>query len=174
MEFESPADAWYVWAGVALGSMLVAGIVLELPTQPPPDATRVANTIDSLSTNTYEASATIEHEADVFKFGTKRISMRNDGGIDHASLAFATLTPVSRVQNQTRQRTFRRMLEGEPPESVTDVDAERLVKWVQTVQTRLDENGRRWRQADGQMYVRMVTLDGQRVVLVDFDGSREQ
>jgi hypothetical protein len=49
MNLEAPADAWYVWVGVALVSMTVAGVVGGLPSQPPPDSQTAANTVDRVA-----------------------------------------------------------------------------------------------------------------------------
>jgi hypothetical protein len=165
MEFESPVDAWYVWAGVALGSVLVAGLALGLPDQPPPDANRAANTVDGVSTATYDASATYEHDADEVKIGTKTISMRNDGGTDHASVAFGTMTPVHAIENETRYRTVLRIMRGESPDAVLN-ETDKLLRWAQEAHAAIDGKGASWKQADGQLRIRRVTVEGDELLLV--------
>ncbi|AHG00753.1 hypothetical protein HALLA_05955 [Halostagnicola larsenii XH-48] len=52
MELEAPADAWYVWLALSIVSIAIVGIVLGLPTGPPPDANEAANTIERTAGNT--------------------------------------------------------------------------------------------------------------------------
>lgn len=88
MDLESPADAWYVWIGVALVSVIVAGIVLALPATPPPDARGAASAIDRVSGSPYNASATYEHTADEIRIENRSVALRNDDGTARSTLAF--------------------------------------------------------------------------------------
>jgi len=64
MELESPADAWYVWFGVALVSLAFVGVVASFPTEPPPDTAEAADAIDRVTASGYNATAEYEHNAD--------------------------------------------------------------------------------------------------------------
>lgn len=174
MDFEAPVDAWVVWVGVVLVGVALTGVTLTLPSQPPPDATGAANTIDRVAGSTHVASASYEHDAEAVRIDTKRLSMRNDGGVAHASVAFGSLTPVHAVENETVQEVFERLLDGEHPSSVLDDDeydslTESALRETATeTRARLasDDSGPDWRPADGRLRVRTVELDGTEVVLV--------
>lgn len=172
MEFESPVDAWYVWFGVAVASLAIAGVALSLPTQPSPDATGAANAIDRVAGSTQVAWTTVTHDADQIRLGTTRLSMRNEGGVTHAAVAFGPMTPVFAVDNLTQRGALRAILHGTPPATVLDRPAYRSVTEAElrdTAQaTRETLHGQRpeWQPADGQLHVRTVDLDGEVVVLV--------
>ena len=55
--FEIHADAMYTWVGLAVVSVAVFGVAATLPTTPPPDATGLAHTVDSVATSEYAATA---------------------------------------------------------------------------------------------------------------------
>jgi len=94
MDRETPADAWYVWAGAGLIAAAMLGVAVSLPAQPPPDAQQAANTVDRAAANSMGASASYEHDADVVLIGPTRIQMRNDGGESSASVSFGRMAPV--------------------------------------------------------------------------------
>lgn len=169
MELESPADAWYTWVGVALVSVAVGGIVLGLPSQPPPDATGAANTVDRVATSEAGASATVEHGAAEIRIGTRQLWLRNDAGSAHASVAFDSLTPVHATESDTRE-VASALLAGKPPEAVVAesrfASQSALRRALADARRRLDREGAAWRPANGQLRVRVVTLDGERVILI--------
>lgn len=173
MDFETPVDAWYVWFGVALTSVAIAGVALSLPAQPPPDATGAANTIDRVAGSTHFAGASYDHDADAARIDTGRISMRNDGGTAHASIAFESLTPVSAVTDSTAHDALSLLLHGTPPSTVLErpeFDAlEEADLRNAAIDARVDrlERPPSWRPAGEQLHVRRVELDGEIVVLVD-------
>lgn len=94
MDWEAPADAWYVWVGAAAVTVALGGVVLSLPQQPPPDATAAANTIDRVAGSSMGAEGTYDHDADEVRIGVEQLSMRNDGGTAHASLTYGTIAPA--------------------------------------------------------------------------------
>jgi len=173
MDFETPVDAWYVWCGVALAGVTLAGLALSLPAQPPPDATEAANTIDRVAGSTYTAQASYEHDAEMVRIDGARISMRNGGGVDHAAVAFTSLTPVAAVSDATKREALERILHGEQPSAVlerpafTSLDEPGLYSATAAARTeRLDEVPE-WRPAGGELRVRKLEIDGETVVLVD-------
>lgn len=95
MDWEAPVDAWYVWIGAAIVTVALAGIVLALPQQPPPDATRAANTIDRVAGSSMGAEGTYDHDAEMVQIGVHEISMRNDGGTSHATVTYGPMAPVN-------------------------------------------------------------------------------
>lgn len=174
MDFEAPVDAWYVWIGVVIVSVVLAGVVLSLPSQPPPDATEAANTIDRVTASPQIAEASYEHGGEESRIDTKRIALRNDGGTDHASVAFGSLTPLSAVGNETKRDALLLVLEGAPLSSVLEMEAYESV--TETELRNATENTRRqltegnrssaWRPSDGELHVRTVELDGDKITLV--------
>lgn len=126
MDWEAPVDGWYVWLAVALASLAFVGIALSLPSAPPPDATRTANTIDDVAGTNYEASARMEHDAEAVKIDGRRIEMRNDDGNSHASLAFGEVVIVNghdKLENVAYGSSFADEYEEYPGES-TDEDSD--------------------------------------------------
>jgi len=170
MELETPADAWYVWVGVAIVSVGVAGVALGLPSQPPPDANVAANAVDRVAASQYGASASFDHEADAIRIGPKQIGMRNDGGTAHASIAVGSMIPVFETEGELH-RAATALVDGEPgPRVVADArfESERALRDAfEQTQLRLDRQGANWRAAAGNLRVRAVRLGGETVVLVD-------
>lgn len=182
MDFEAPVDAWYVWLGVAAVSVALAGVVLSLPSQPPPDAVEAANTIDRVAASTYTADASYEHDAAEVRIGVSRVSMRNDGGTDHASVAFGPLTPLAaaasidgteRPDAAEEYAALEAVLHGEHPSAVVEefdgVDDEAQL-YDATAEARAavetDDELLEWVPATGTLHVRRIELDGEVVVLV--------
>jgi len=171
MDLETPVDAWYIWLGVAIVSLALAGVALSIPSEPPPNATRAANTIDDVAGSTYRAHATYEHGADDIRIDTKRIAMRNDGGTADASIAFGSLTPVDAVDDDTKREALERILHGEHPTAVVDeyglIDESDLTAAAATARAEIDQNGAEWRPADGVLRVRQLQIGNGTVVLID-------
>lgn len=171
MEFESPADAWYVWFGVAVVSLGVAGIVVTFPTAPPPDATATANAIDRVAASEYGASVTHPHEGDERRFGTKQLWLRNAAGTSYATVAIGTLTPISAAEGDLYQ-IGKQLLEGKTPErllteSIKFEEEADLRVAFESLRAAIDREGPKWRPATGDIRVRSVTLDGESIVLID-------
>ncbi|CCQ32365.1 hypothetical protein HLRTI_001011 [Halorhabdus tiamatea SARL4B] len=170
MDTEAPVDAWYTWVGVAVVGVAVLGFVLGLPGQPPPDATKAANTIDRVAGSVQESAATYEHDAAAVNIDTRRIAMRNDGGTTRASVAFGSLTPVSAVEDAAIRDALERITHGQPPGAVLSeyrFDSTALRTATERTRERIDSNGTAWQPADGVLTVRRVHIDGESLVLVD-------
>lgn len=171
MEFESPADAWYVWFGVAVVSLGVVGVVVAFPTGPPPDAAATANAIDRVAASEYGASGTHRHDGDELRIGTKQIWLRNDAGTSHATVSVGTLTPVFAADGDLN-RIGQQLVDGKPPkqlvaESIRFDDEAELQAAFESLRAALDRDGPSWRRAIGELRVRRVTLDGESIVLID-------
>lgn len=157
MDWESPVDAWYVWIGVSVIGLAMAGFVLALPTGPPPDADGSANAIDRVSGSQYEASATYEHDADEVKIDGATIAMRNDRGTDRATLRYGTVVPVwenARLSAVARGAEFDAVYDDWTAGSRADVEA-LLADADEAYRSDTDE----WRRADGELGARTITVD---------------
>lgn len=185
MDFEAPLDAWYVWFGVALLSVVLFALVVGLPTEPPPDADQAANTVDRVAGSTQQAQASYDHDADEIRVDTTRISLRNEGGTDHASLTFGPVIPVQAVTDvleaatteqqalgtaaAKKEQALERLAGGESLSSVRDdidVTEMELLDAVETTQQHLEESGAEWQPAEGTLHVRTLEFDGTEVALL--------
>lgn len=169
MNLEAPADAWYVWVGVALVSIAVAGVVAGLPGQPPPDATKAANTVDRVAASEYGTTAVYEPDAEAARIGTRQIGLRNDGGTQYASVSIEVMTPVAAARGATHAAGTALLSGASPREAVeqTAIDSEReLRERLAAVRDRIDRMGANWRPITGQVRMRSVRIDGGVVVLV--------
>lgn len=158
--FDAPADAWYVWLGVALASVAVAGVALELPSTPPPDANAAANAIDRVAASPYPASATYEHDADEVRIDERRISLRNEAGTAHASVATGDLVPVR------GNHLLEQVLHGTHPSVAFHGQFDQFKDAVEAARAEARENPE-WRPANGRLLVRTVRWGEYDVVLVD-------
>lgn len=151
MDLETPADAWYVWLAVSLVSLAMAGIAIGLPTGPPPDAAKAANSIEHVSgAETYEATTGYQHDADEVRIDGKTISMRNDHGTAHSSIAYGQVVPVmghDRLENVAHGTAIgdEYAAEIEAP-GETGIDA-----FLEDVRTAQEETAGEWRYADGEL-----------------------
>lgn len=164
MDLESPADAWYVWFGVVLVSIGFAGVALSFPSEPAPDATTAANSIDEVSASSFNASATYEHDADEVYLGLRQVAMRNSGGTDSATVAFDTISPV--MMSDSPEAGLR-VLDGTEPSAVFD-DPKQMKNWATQVTENIRANdGPRWLPADGRLRVKRVEWGNVSVIFVD-------
>ena len=170
MDWETPVDAWYVWLAVSIVSVGLAGIVLGLPTGPPPDANQAANTIDRVAGTTHDASATYGHDAAEVKVEGPTVSLRNDHGTAHSTLAYGTV--VSVVGNERLEAVAR----GESIESAygdavetdrQDVEGKFLTDLVEAH----DETDGEWKPADGKLAVRTLEVEAEAGTTVETAGS---
>lgn len=167
MDLEAPADAWYVWFGVVLVTVAFAGVALSFPSEPAPDATEAANTVDEVAANSFNASATYDHDADEVLLGFQQIAMRNSGGTDRATIAFGTMTPVREHENLTEVERGRDVLLGADPAEVFDNSSD-LATWRDEIRETMAENdGPTWRQANGELRVKRVRWGDVSVIFVD-------
>lgn len=171
MEFESPADAWYVWIGVAIVSVGAAGIALGLPGEPQPDATEAAAAVDRVAASEYGASGSYVHDGDEVRLGTRQIGLRNDGGSSHASVAIGSLTPIG-VADGELYEAGRALLAGrQPSEIVASFDRfdneSTLEADLAGIRREIDRAGATWQPASGELRFRAVEIDGETVVVID-------
>lgn len=154
VDFEAPVDAWYVWFGVGIVSVALAGIALGLPTAPPPDANAAANSIDTVVGSPYNASATLEHDADAIKVDNRTIALRNDHGESSASLAFEEVIYVTdeRPRNVTYGSSMSAEFGGPGKSASTS---------TQFITTLADEANTDWQPAGGELVVRTITWNAQ-------------
>ncbi|WP_440767343.1 DUF7283 family protein [Natronorubrum sp. DTA7] len=170
MDWETPADAWYVWLAVSIVSVALAGIVLGLPTGPPPDTNQAANTIDRVAGTTHDASATYGHDAAEVKFEGPTVSLRNEHGTARSSLAYGTVVPV--VGNERLEAVARgASLESAYGDAVEtdrqDVEGEFLADLVEAH----DEIDGEWTPADGELAVRTLEVEAEAGTTVEIAGS---
>lgn len=151
-------DAWYVWVGVTLVSIGLLSVAVALPSEPPPDAERVANAIDRVGVSEHEAATGLDHDAEAVRVGPERIAMRNNGGTDRATLSFGPVVPVPALDlNDTERRWVDGVLAGERP-LPGSLEA--------TLAGATDEHPGEWYPAEGELRARSVRVAGERVVLV--------
>ncbi|WP_436923064.1 DUF7283 family protein [Halosimplex amylolyticum] len=176
MELESPADAWYVWFGVALVSLAFVGVVASFPSEPPPDAPAAADAIDQTTASGYNATAEYEHDADRWYVANKTIVMKNDGGTARAALSYARVVPVwaDRDSPHAPDGDLEAILHGAPVSSEyrgsnpKEAFREDVVAASRLAEDSLsDPDVPKWRIADGKLVVRFVKWGDKRATLVD-------
>lgn len=168
MTFETPADSWYVWVGVVLVSLSVAGVVVSLPSEPPPDTAGATNAIDRAAASEYGTRVSYETDAEQSRIGTKQLALQNDGGRTHASVAFGSITPVDAARGETREAGLA-LLDGATLTAVLskhDSSEPELRERFEGLRERVDRTGADWRETNGQVRVRSVQIAGELVVLV--------
>ncbi|WP_439025560.1 DUF7283 family protein [Haloarchaeobius sp. DT45] len=153
-------DAWYCWVGLAAASLAVAGVAVELPTRPAPDAGAAADTVDAVAAASYPTTAEHPIDASAVRLGPTRLSLRNAGGTSHASFAFGPVVPVSAGTRLHRVAT------GTPPESVFDSPTA-FGRAVSAARERADARTAGWRPADDRLLVTRVHWEETNVTLVD-------
>ena len=161
MDFEAPGDAWYVWVGVTVVSIGLAGFALSLPGQPPPDADDVAGPIERIAAGGYDASASVSHDATAVRIDHDRIAVRNEGGRDEAHISFGVMIPLWTLEVSARDR---QALEAVVIGSRT-LDESLESTLADAMTTRNAETGE-WRPVSDSLSARAVTIDGERVVLI--------
>lgn len=159
MDLEAPVDAWYVWLALALVGIGLLALVGTLPSQPAPDAERAADTIDRVASGEYDASARYRHDASAIRIGPERISMRNDGGTAHATIAYGQVVHVRAIENDTRRERLRVALSERGP--IDERTRTFLTAAIETGSVTSPE----WYPAQGTVRARAVHVSGERVVL---------
>jgi hypothetical protein len=94
--FDAPVETWYVWAGLAVVSIVTLGLAVSLPRTTPPDAGSVAETVDTVAASDRPAAATHPVLADDVRISPYRIWLRKDGATSYATVAYGPVTPVRR------------------------------------------------------------------------------
>ncbi|ELY35244.1 DUF7283 family protein [Natronorubrum tibetense] len=170
MDWETPADAWYVWLAVSIVSVGLAGIVLGLPTGPPPDANQAANTIDRVAGTTHDASATYGHDAAEVKVEGPTVSLRNDHGTARSTLAYGTVVPVmgnERLEAIARGASLESAYGDAVGTDRQDIEGEFLTDLVEAH----DETDGEWKHADGELAVRTLEVEAEAGTTVETAGS---
>lgn len=170
MNLEVPADAWYVWVGVVFVSIAVAGVAVGLPSEPPPDASGAANTVDRVAASEHGTKATVELDAGQARIGTKQLAFRNDGGTTHASVAFGSMTPIDAATGSTVE-VGADLLAGQTVDAVLDRHPEfereqQLRDAFADLRAAVDRDGAEWRETEGRLRVRSIRVAGEKITLV--------
>ena len=160
MDWEAPADGWYVWFGMAVASVAVFGVVLSLPTGAVPDANAAADAVDKVTATSHDATATYDHDAEWVRIGPKQLSLRNDAGTTHASIVFDNMT------HARGDEELEAVLEGDDVEKHYD-DCDEFAAAVEERREEMSDDGVQWVEAKGQFRVRTITCDEHDVTLVD-------
>ncbi|MFC7139413.1 hypothetical protein ACFQMA_06120 [Halosimplex aquaticum] len=112
--FDTAVESTYVWLALAVVGAGVFGLALRIPTAPPPDATGVARTVDSVASSPHEATARHPLDARQIRLGSHRLGLRGPGGDAHASLAYGPVVPATGGDGDR----LAAVLEGVPPNRV--------------------------------------------------------
>jgi hypothetical protein len=160
--FETHLDATYAWLGLALVSVATAGVAASLPASPPPDASGVAHTIDSVADGDHPATAEYGLAANRIRITDRSVALDGAGGTARAALRAARITPVPTERHGTSDGDgLRRVLTGVPPDAAFD-DPETFAAAAERARARDHE----WRPAPGRLTVRRVHYGGVHVTLV--------
>lgn len=160
--FETHLDTTYAWLGLALVSVATAGVAATLPASPPPDASGVAHTIDSVADGEYPATAEHGLAANRIRLTTGSIALENGGRTGRARLQAPSITPVPPDSSrETNDGELRRVLNGVPPTAAFD-DPEALAAAAE----RARGGYHPWRPAPERLTVRRVHYGEIHVTLV--------
>ncbi len=151
--FETPVDAVHVWVGLALAGVAALGVAVQLPTERPPDAAGVADTVDAVATSEYAATGAYRSRADAVRLDTRRVWLRNDGGRTAATFVTGVVP--------ARSERLRRVLHGADPRRVYDSRAAFAAALGEARRTEGE-----WRETDGRIAVRRLTWGDLGVTLV--------
>ncbi len=159
--FDAPLDATYAWLGVALVSVVTAGVAATLPASPPPDVAGAAHTIDSVADGDHPATAEHGLTADRIRLTDRTVALGSNGEVAHTTLVAPRITPVPSSESHRDAGELRRVLHGAPPDRVFD-DPEAL----STAADRARTADHDWRAAPNRLTVRRVHYDDVQVTLV--------
>jgi len=151
--FGPPADAAWLWLGLALVSALFVGLAADVPEAPAPAADAVAGTVDSAAASAQPTRAAHPTTATELRISNRSISLRNGAGTDTATLEFGPVTPA--------RGELGRVLRGAPPGAVFE-DGDTLAAAARSARA---ADGR-WRETEGTVEVRSVSMGGEHVTLV--------
>ncbi|WP_276260939.1 DUF7283 family protein [Haloglomus litoreum] len=152
----TPADAWYVWLGLATVSLALLGTATSLPTAAPPDPAPAARTVDAVASGPYASTAEHPLDAAAVRIDPAGIALRTDGGAVREPFSYGPVTPVPPDAGDLRAvltggrpaRAF------ETPQALADRAA------------RARQHAPEWRAAPDQLLVRHVTWGDVDVTLV--------
>jgi len=91
--FDPPIDATPTWLGIAAVSIAVLGVVLSLPTAPPPDAAGAAAAVDRVAASEGDASTVHPLRSRSVRLAREGIVLEGPGRA-RAAYAFGPVTPV--------------------------------------------------------------------------------
>ncbi|WP_415380820.1 hypothetical protein [Halosimplex sp. TS25] len=146
--FDTAVESTYVWLALAVVGAGVLGLALRVPTAPPPDATGVARTVDSVASSPHEATGSHPVDARQMQLGSHRLSLRGPGGDAHASFAYGPVVPATGGDGDR----LGAVLQGVPPG--------RAFASKQRFERALDRSRTRdpsWQPAPERLVVRRVT-----------------
>jgi hypothetical protein len=152
----TPADAWYVWLGLATVSLALLGTATGLPTAAPPDPASAARTVDAAASGPYRSTAEHPLDAAAIRVDPAGIALRTDGGTAREPFTYGPVTPVPPDAGDLRA-----VLTGGRPARVFGTPG-RLAASAARARQRAPE----WRPAPDQLVVRHVTWEGVDVTLV--------
>lgn len=158
MDWEAPADAWFVWIAVTIISFAVAGLVIGLPSGPPPDANQAANSIERVAGSSVDASSTYESDADRITIDGSMLELENEHGTAHASLPYGAVVPVTgddRLENLTHGSSF----ETEYAEEQADPNTDAVAVLMSEIDTAYDANSGRNVTTTGEITTRSISVD---------------
>ncbi|WP_123539071.1 DUF7283 family protein [Halosimplex salinum] len=155
--FDTAVESTYVWLALVVVSAGIMGLALRVPTAPPPDATPVARTVDSVASSPHEATARHPVDARQIRLGSTRLGLRGPGGDAHATFTYGPVVPAKGGDGDRLEA----VLDGVPPERVFRNSAafERAVNRSQTREPS-------WEPAPETLVVRRVTWGGVDATLV--------
>ncbi|THE64379.1 hypothetical protein D8Y22_13285 [Salinadaptatus halalkaliphilus] len=165
MDFEAPADAWYVYVGVAIISVVVAGLAVGVSTGPPPDAEQASSAIEGATGSEYAASGSYEHDAEIVTIDHQTLTMENDHGTAHSSFAYGTVVPVNgheRLENIAYGQSF----EDAYADELDDPTSHATLEFFAAVEDADAENSGRELYADGELTARTVAVRNDEAVAV--------
>jgi hypothetical protein len=146
--YDTAVESTYVWLALAVVSAGVLGFALRVPTAPPPDATAVARTVDSVAASPHEATARHPLDARQLRLGSHRVGLRGPGGDAHATFAYGPVVPAAGGDGDRLSAVLR----GVPPERAFPSRSS-FARALNRSQTR-DAS---WQSAPERLVVRRVT-----------------
>lgn len=160
--FDTAVESTYIWVGLTVVSAGLFGLALDLPTRPPPDASPVARTIDSVASSPHQATANHPVDAEQIRLGSHRIGLRGAGGAAHATLAYGPIVPALGGEGVSGDGSaLRSILYGVPPERAfaTPEKFERALNRSRTTDPS-------WQSAPETLTARRVSWEGVNATLV--------
>lgn len=160
--FETHLDATYAWLGLALVSVATVGVTAALPASPPPDASGVAHTIDSVGGGEYPATAEHGLAADRIHLTSRSVALDGGGGTARATVHAPRVTPVPSGREETPGGAgLRRVLDGAPADAAFNGPEE-----FAAAAERARASDHEWRPAPERLTVRRVHYGEEHVTLV--------
>jgi hypothetical protein len=143
--FDVQADTPYLWLGVATVSVAVFGLAVAVPGATAPDATLVAQAIDTVAVAPAGATDEVALRADRIRLGSYRVTLETAGGRASAALVYGPVAVVG------ADSALAPLLAGNAPEARfrSPRDFQATVAQAQTP-------GGAWRAAPDRLRIRRV------------------